>query len=47
MAAAGAKLLAIEADKTIIIDQPGVIEYAEEHKLIIVALDSAAARAID
>ena len=39
MAAAGAKVLAIEAGRTIIIDQPEVVDFANRHKLVIVALD--------
>jgi DUF1009 family protein len=41
MIAAGAKVLAVEADKTILIDEPHVIELANRHGLIIVALDAA------
>ncbi|MFN0017855.1 MAG: LpxI family protein [Pirellulaceae bacterium] len=38
--AAGGKVLAIEAGKTIIIDQDQVVELADRHGLTIVALDS-------
>lgn len=36
--AAGGRVLAVEADMTILLDAPEVIEYANRHKLIIVAL---------
>lgn len=36
----GAKVLAVEAGRTIVIDQPEVIDFADRHKLIVVALDS-------
>jgi UDP-2,3-diacylglucosamine hydrolase len=39
MVAAGAKVLAIEAGKTIMIDQPHVIDFANRHQLVLVALD--------
>ena len=39
MVAAGAKVLAIEAGRTILIDQPQAIAYANRHKLVVVALD--------
>jgi len=39
MAEAGGRVLAIEAGRTIIIDQPEVIEFANRNKLVIVALD--------
>jgi DUF1009 family protein len=42
MVAAGAKVLAVEAGKTIMIDQPHVIEYANRHNLVLVALDESA-----
>ncbi len=41
MAAAGARVLAIEAGRTIIIDEAQIIAFANRHKLIIVALDTA------
>ncbi len=40
MAAAGGKLLAVEAGRTIFIDQPRCIELAERHGIIVVALDA-------
>lgn len=40
MVAAGAKVLAVEAEKTILIDQAEVIAYANRHGLSIVALDN-------
>ena len=40
MVTAGGRVLAVEAGRTIIIDQPHVIEYANRHKLAIVALDA-------
>jgi DUF1009 family protein len=36
---AGASVLAIEADKTIVLDQEELVRYAERHKLAIVAVD--------
>jgi DUF1009 family protein len=39
MLAAGARVLAVEARRTIIIDEPEVIEFANRHKLVLVALD--------
>jgi DUF1009 family protein len=38
---AGGQVLAIEADKTIVIDEPAVIAYAKKYKLSIVAIESA------
>jgi len=38
MAAAGARVLAIEADETIVLDQPELVEFANRNRLIIVAL---------
>lgn len=38
MVAAGAKVLAVEADKTILIDEPEVVAFATRHGLSIVAL---------
>lgn len=38
---AGARVLAIEADKTILIDEPEVIEAANQHRLCVVALSQA------
>jgi UDP-2,3-diacylglucosamine hydrolase len=43
MQAAGAKLLVVEAGKTILVDQREFIELANREGLIVVALDSAAA----
>ena len=43
MVAAGAKVLAVEAGKTILIDQPQAIEFANRHQLVVVALDAVAA----
>ena len=39
MAAAGGKVLAIEAGRTIVIDQPQVVAFANQHKMVVVALD--------
>jgi hypothetical protein len=39
MVAAGAKVLAVEAGRTIILDEPNVIEFANQNRLILVALD--------
>ncbi len=41
LAAAGGKVLAIEAGRTIIIDEPQVVEFANRQKLVVVALDAA------
>jgi DUF1009 family protein len=38
MVEAGARVLAVEADLTILLDRPEVIQFANHHKLIIVAL---------
>ncbi len=40
MAASGGKVLAIEAGRTIIIDQPQVVELANQKKMVVVALDA-------
>ena len=40
MVAAGARVLAVEAARTILLDEPRVIEYANRHKLVLVALES-------
>jgi DUF1009 family protein len=45
LVAAGGRVLAIEAGRTIIIDEPEVIAYADRHKLVVVALDGANAPA--
>jgi UDP-2,3-diacylglucosamine hydrolase len=39
MAAAGAKVLAVEAGRTIIIDEPQVVDFANRSKMVVVALD--------
>lgn len=39
LVAAGGQVLAVEADKTIIIDQPQVIEYADRHRLTVIAVN--------
>jgi DUF1009 family protein len=39
MADAGARVLAVEAGKTIIVDEPEVIEFANQHRLVVVALE--------
>jgi UDP-2,3-diacylglucosamine hydrolase len=39
MTEAGGKLLAIEAGRTILVDQPEFVEFAERHGIIVVALD--------
>ncbi len=41
MASAGAKLLAVEAGKTILVDEPAFLEFANKHKLIVVSLEAA------
>lgn len=41
MVEAGARVLAVEAGKTILIDEPEVIEFANRHNLTVVALDEA------
>lgn len=40
MVEAGARVLAIEADRTILLDQQDVIDFANRHKLVIVALEN-------
>ncbi|MEZ6069857.1 MAG: UDP-2,3-diacylglucosamine diphosphatase LpxI [Pirellulales bacterium] len=45
IAAAGGKVLAIEAGRTIILDEPEVIRFADAHQLVIVSLDAAEAQA--
>jgi DUF1009 family protein len=37
--AAGGRVLAIEARRTIIVDQAQVIEFADRHGLVVVALE--------
>jgi DUF1009 family protein len=39
MLQAGARVLAIEAEKTIVLDQPEVVDFADRNKLVIVALN--------
>ncbi len=39
MAASGGKLLAVEAGRTIFVDQPQCLDFAERHGIVIVALD--------
>ncbi len=39
MIAAGARVLAVEAGRTIILDQPKLVALADRHKLVLVALD--------
>ena len=40
LVAAGGRVLAVEAGRTIILDQPQVIAFADRHKLVLVALDA-------
>jgi DUF1009 family protein len=40
MVAAGGRVLAIEAGKTILIDEPAVLEFADRHGIAIVSLDA-------
>ena len=47
MVAAGATCLAVEADKTIIIDQAEVVRFADKHKMAIIALHKAEEAAVD
>jgi DUF1009 family protein len=44
MVAAGGKMLVVEAGKTILVDQSEFIDFANRNKIIVVSLDSAAAR---
>jgi hypothetical protein len=39
MVQSGAALLAVEAGRTILVDEPQFIEFADENRLIVVALD--------
>lgn len=39
MLAAGARVLAVEAGRTILLDQQEVVEFADRHKLVVVALE--------
>jgi hypothetical protein len=45
MLAAGARILAVEAGRTIVLDEPEVIQFADQHKLILVALEDGEAKA--
>ncbi|MGQ9576532.1 MAG: LpxI family protein [Thermoguttaceae bacterium] len=40
MVAAGARVLAIEARRTILLDQAAVVDYANQHKLVLLALEN-------
>ena len=40
---AGARVLAVEADKTVVLDEPKLVQFANRHKLAIVALKTAEA----
>ncbi len=40
MVAAGAGALAVEAYRTVILDQPHVAQYADQHRLVVVAIDA-------
>jgi UDP-2,3-diacylglucosamine hydrolase len=42
MKAAGAKMLAVEAGKTILVDEPAFLDFANRNQLIVVSLDAAA-----
>jgi UDP-2,3-diacylglucosamine hydrolase len=42
MVATGGKMLVVEAGKTILLDEPKFLEFADRNKLIVVALDEAA-----
>ena len=46
MVAAGARVLAVEAKRTIILDEPEVIDFANKHKLIIVSLGQPASTTV-
>ncbi len=41
MAAAGGRVLAVEAGRTIIIDEAQVVAFANQNKMVVVALDDA------
>ncbi len=41
MVAAGGKLLAVDAGRTILIDEAEFIEFADQHGIIVVAVDEA------
>ena len=40
MVEAGARVLAVEADRTVLLDQTEAIELANQHRLVIVAIQS-------
>jgi DUF1009 family protein len=42
MASAGGKLLAIEAGRTILVDEPQFLRFADDHGIAVIALDAAA-----
>jgi DUF1009 family protein len=46
MLEAGGEALAIEAGKTILLDERDVIEFADRHKMVIVSLADAEMRAL-
>ena len=43
LAAAGGRVLAVEAGKTIIVDEPEVVAFAQRHKITVVAVTDGAA----
>ena len=45
MVASGARMLVVESAKTILVDQPQFLDFANRQKLIVVSLDSAASSA--
>jgi hypothetical protein len=45
--AAGARVLAVESDKTVVVDEPEVVAYADRHRITIVALQDESASAQD
>ncbi len=47
MLEAGAKVLAVEAGRTIVLDEPDLVEFANRNKLIIVALEDPTGRTAD
>ena len=46
LVAAGGRVLAVEAGRTIFLDQAAVVEYADRHGLVIVAIDPHAAESL-
>jgi UDP-2,3-diacylglucosamine hydrolase len=40
MVEAGGRVLAVEASRTILLDEPAVLEFADQHKLVLVALEA-------